>query len=520
MDATTTVFVLLTVLVGVITGQQLLSVHPERDVLLTGQHLQLNCDSLSLSPQMTWKFHSMQDGSSHIITDNGGQGGAQYSITVTESESHVRSTLHVDGITTDQGGIFVCQDLRQPSVTPKTASVVVLGSDPVCSLTPENPVEGENVTLNCQILSAGQWMPSMEWTGPQGVIPMQELIVEKETHRLSVSYRVEASRNMDFTLFNSRTFFNKPTQEPLPYSFSHHFHALQVQYPAGVLTVDPIKDVYNPGDRVACVSDGYPTPTVEWRDDKSILRCQGSVLLITKEMEGHREFSCFATSTIRDRPTYVRKTMKLFVHVDEAAPSMEKLVDPEDNICVMHPLEVELTTSQEGLENTSVFAGSADSFGSPQEEATGSILLIPIAIASVALLLVILGVACFCSTKHRRQKQGLESCQNLNNDVYLRTCGGDARGVQPNHAQPNQYATAFGVQDPESAATAGFKKSGEEEDFDDNSSGFYSELIAPEDLPIKRTPEPPALRRDLSPFSQASQDIGEDGYLMPQLVLR
>ena len=535
----------LVVLVCSSRGQHLLAVDPPRAVLLAGQDLELTCSSLSASPTLTWTLTDVEDGTvttiahrRNVLVEQDSPTGRRYTVRSTETESHMESVLTVHSIGLQDGGIYQCEDQRQPGLSPKSSSVVVLGGSPVCTVSREYIVEGDMVGLSCEIQCSGQWRPAMEWSGPEGLIPDSQVKDESTVGLVKVTMSQQVTQDLDGAQYSCKTFFDGI--HSLPFTFIHHFEPLEVQYSPRNLTVHPMKDVYRPGDLVTCSALGKPSPQFEWRDDENIDKCQGATLLLTRQMEGHRSFSCVATTVIRGAVVHARRTLKLFIHYPaDGGESLPSTPAPgsTDPLCVLNlpsqattesdpttvpqhgvlEEEAKIPTEKPSYEIYTTMDGKTSIIPHSLEASRVTLnhaVLLPVAILAVVLLVVTIAAAIYCTRrrKNRSKMAYINNSLNLNNDVYLRTCADARTGTA---ATPNQYATGFGVNYAEQGAhgTSYCEKKGEESD--DASSGFYSELVVPEDQPLKSTPEPPALRPDAN--HNVGELTGEDGYLMPQM---
>ena len=75
------------------------------------------------------------------------------------------------------------------------------------------------------------------------------------------------------------------------------------------MNLDNVKDMYNPGEVIACAAEGKPDPEIRWVDDANATVSDSATLLIEPSMEGTQTYSCLATNDVRGDRHSLMKTV-------------------------------------------------------------------------------------------------------------------------------------------------------------------------------------------------------------------
>jgi len=109
----------------------------------------------------------------------------------------------------DLAGIYACQALFEGA---PTAQLVVVASDPVCSVDNLDPTGGENVSLTCEVLYTSNLSPMlMSWTDSEGQ-PVESRTVHGDG--ITTSYLVVRATTPMVPSYTCKTNFSVPINPP------------------------------------------------------------------------------------------------------------------------------------------------------------------------------------------------------------------------------------------------------------------------------------------------------------------
>ncbi|KAI0241342.1 hypothetical protein LSAT2_029746 [Lamellibrachia satsuma] len=309
-------------------------VHPANVAAKVGETVTLQCSKSSAS-YIQWLEHVTHH-TDQVISTNGFvkhvTRAGRYNIS-RQVAGHY--DLVIPHVALDDAGRYTCSVVDSREL--RSAYVIVLGSEPTCTSTPNvRPVtEGDPMTHSCSISYSGLWAPVMAWTGPNGrTLPTNNDTTaptgSQSVRRVKYSVRVPALVSADgrAVAYFCRIYFDMPSpkasiasvvdnvqrtyaKDPPGYQFSHVTRRLVINYSVRNLHVVSPKTVYHGGDVVVLTANGHPSPSFRWADvatNRTVLT--GSTLVLGANVAGALSYQCTAANVVRGR------THRQNLHVD------------------------------------------------------------------------------------------------------------------------------------------------------------------------------------------------------------
>jgi hypothetical protein len=235
--------------------------------------------------------------------------------------------LMVPSAQKQHAGTYTCTQMMnitgKMQVEKASAQLVVLAADPVCEMKSDSTqIENGVFQIHCILSYAGSLAPAMSWRLANGNDKSKERALNvvpdiTQTEGMTLSkFIIVADSSLNGCRFICETVFNVSSTVSDPkaadnipsYNYTWKSSYVEVFYGPRDLSVVPAGDVFYPDDRLTCMADGNPNPSVVWLNLESKDVTVGPTITIMDSMTRDQpyEFLCRATNPTTNRTQEIK----------------------------------------------------------------------------------------------------------------------------------------------------------------------------------------------------------------------
>lgn len=297
---------------------------PLNTVAEVGSTVTLTCGVINPSvPHSVQWFEYAYGSNGNLISDNefvlGHPEAARYRIDTTVPGHY---DLVISDVRLLDGGTYMCIDMQTSSANKRqhAASLTVVGLEFNCTTTiNENGVvlDLSYHTNDCILDYKGTIIPNMTWSG---LGPFTQAYVATD-HNIWAGMQFTVTRAMNTRAHQANAYFsdyflpvdaNTASNVPI-YEKVHIGPQMFVYWGPVSLQASPIKEAYEPGDILTCTADGFPAPTFNWANMRTLEFFEGSTVRVDESWRGFNQTMRCQARNLIEGITY---SDNIFINVD------------------------------------------------------------------------------------------------------------------------------------------------------------------------------------------------------------